>query len=89
MYQANAELINTDSTVTDIEMEAAAFLCLAGQSELIDSSFVDCVYASQAADGSWGGTNKRWHTTVLGLLFLLHTEFPADNYPPVLASSSA
>jgi hypothetical protein len=89
MYRANAALINTDSTVTDVEMEAAAFLCLAGQSELIDSSFVDCVIASQAVDGSWGGTNARWHTTVLGLLFLLHMEFPSDSYPPVLAPSSA
>ena len=89
MYQANSALINTDSTVTDIEMEAAAFLCLAGQSELVDDSFVDCVIASQAADGSWGGIDKRWHTTVLGLLYLLHIEFPSDSYPPVLAPSMA
>ena len=89
MYRANAALINTDSTVTDLELEAAAFLCLAGQSELIDDSFVDRVIASQAVDGSWGGTNARWHSTVLGLLFLLHVEFPSDAYPPVLAPRSA
>jgi hypothetical protein len=89
MYQANAALINTDSTVTDLEMEAAAFLCLAGQSELVDDSFVDCVIASQAVDGSWGGIDKRWHTTVLGLLYLLHMEFPSDSYPPVLAPNTA
>lgn len=88
LYRANAALINTDSTVTDVEMEAAAFLCLAGQSELIDDSFVDCVIATQTVDGSWGGINARWHTTVLGLLFLLHVEFPSDSYPPVLAPSS-
>ncbi len=89
MYQANAALINTDSTVTDIEMEAAAFLCLAGQGELVDDSFFDCVIASQAEDGSWGEADKSWHTTVLGLLYLLHIEFHSDSYPPVLAPNSA
>jgi len=87
MYQANAALINSDSTITDLEMEAAAFLCLAGQRELIDDSFVELVITSQAVDGSWGEKHS-WHSTVLGLLFLLHVEFPCDNYPPVLVSYS-
>lgn len=89
MYLANAALINTDSTVTDVEMEAAAFLCLAGQNDLVDAAFIDQVIAVQESDGGWGGTSKRWHTTVLGLLYLLHTEFPSDSYPPVLAPRSA
>ncbi len=89
MYLANAALINTDSTITDVEMEAAAFLCLAGQNELVDESFIDQVIAAQESDGGWGGTSKRWHTTVLGLLYLLHMEFPSDSYPPILAPSSA
>ncbi len=87
MYHANAALINNDSTITDLEMEAAAFLCLAGKKELIDDSFFDWVIASQAIDGSWG-EKYCWHTTVLGLLFLLHMEFPCDNYPPILVSYS-
>ena len=87
MYQANADLINTDDVVTDLELEAAAFLCLAGQNELVDESFFDQVIAAQV-DGSWGGAVKRWHTTVLGLMYLLHMEFPSDSYPPVLAPSS-
>ena len=87
MYQANAALINSDSTTTDLEMEAAAFLCLAGERELVDDSFVDWVIASQAVDGSWGEKHS-WHSTVLGLLFLLHVEFPCDDYPPVLVSYS-
>jgi hypothetical protein len=89
MYNANAALINTDSIVTDLELEAAAFLCLAGQNELIDDSFVDLVIESQAVDGSWGGVSKRWHTTILGLLFLLHIELPSDAYPQMLAPRSA
>jgi hypothetical protein len=88
MYLANAALINTDSTITDLELEAAAFLCLAGQNDLVHESFVDQVIATQESDGGWdGGTSKRWHTTVLGLLYLLHMEFPSDSYPPVLAPS--
>jgi len=88
MYHANAALINTDSVVTDLELEAAAFLCLAGQSELIDDSFLERVIASQDVDGGWG-SSRRWHTTILGLLYLLHVEFPSDTYPPVLAPKPA
>jgi hypothetical protein len=88
MYQANADLINIDDDVADLELEAAAFLCLAGQNELVDESFFDHVIAAQEADGSWGGATKRWHTTVLGLMYLLHIEFPSNSYPPVLAPSS-
>ena len=89
MYLANAALINTDSTITDVEMEAAAFLCLAGQNDLVDAAFIDQVITTQESDGGWGGTNKRWHTTVLGLLYLLHMEFPSNSYPPILAPSQA
>ena len=88
VYHANAALINTDPIVTDLELEAAAFLCLAGQSELIDDSFLEQVIASQDTDGGWG-SSKRWHTTILGLLYLLHVEFPSDTYPPVLAPKPA
>jgi hypothetical protein len=93
MYAANAALINNDTNVTDMELEAAAFLCLAGQADLVDDAFVDRVVDAQNADvdspnnGSWGHENTQWHTTVLGLLFLLHAQFPADSYPPSLASA--
>ena len=89
MYLANAALINTDSTITDVEMEAASFLCLAGQNDLVDVAFIDQVIAAQESDGGWGGTSKRWHTAVLGLLYLLHMEFPSHSYPPILAPSLA
>ena len=89
MYLANAALINTDSPITDLEMEAAAFLCLAGQNDLVDESFIYQVIANQESDGSWGGTSKPWHITISGLLYLLHMEFPSDSYPPVLAPKPA
>ena len=93
LYQANAGLINEDSVVSDLELEAAAFLYLAGQGNMIDDAFVERVLAVQKDDGGWlmssdepGESN--WHATVLGLLFLLHVEYPADSYPPMLAQQS-
>jgi len=96
VYSANAAIINSDSmTVDDLKLEAAAFLYLAGQGGLVDDSFVERVIVSQNGDGSWGHSNDGqdeeywyWHSTILGLLLLLHVEFPADSYPPVLDSAS-
>jgi hypothetical protein len=96
VYSANAAIINSDpKTVDDLKLEAAAFLYLAGQGDLVDDSFIDHVIESQNDDGSWGHPNEGedkdywyWHSTILGLLLLLHLEFPADSYPPVLDSAS-
>jgi hypothetical protein len=96
LYSANAEIINSDpKTVDDLKLEAAAFLYLAGQGDLVDDSFVERVIASQNGDGSWGSSSNdqeaeylHWHSTILGLMLLLHVEFPADYYPPVLDSAS-
>jgi hypothetical protein len=87
MLQANVNLVNLDSTVTDLELESAAFLYLADHGELVDTAFVDCVINAQDDDGGWtSGDVQRWHSTVLGLLVLLHAEYPSDSYPPMLAS---
>jgi hypothetical protein len=96
VYSANAEIINSDpTTVDDLKLEAAAFLYLAGQGDLVDDSFIERVIASQNGDGSWGHPSNdqeaeylHWHSTILGLMLLLHVEFPADYYPPVLDSAS-
>ena len=96
LYRANAAIINSDpTTVDDLKLEAAAFLYLAGQGDLVDDSFVERVIASQNGDGSWGHSSNdqdaeylHWHSTILGLMLLLHVEFPADSYPPVLDSAS-
>lgn len=86
IYDANAKLINSDSNVYDIELEAAAFLCLADQSERIENSFIKSVIANQNADGSWDSPNiEKWHTSILGLILLLHVQYPAASYPPMLA----
>ena len=89
LFVANSALLNSDSVVTDLELEAAAFLYLAGRGDLVDELFIEQVIKSQGLDGGWGEEDNRWHSTILGLLILLHVEFPADTYPPVLAEPSA
>jgi hypothetical protein len=93
MYRANAALINNDPVVTDLELEAAVLLYLAGQGALVNHAFVDRVIAVQNDDGGWLPSSdtpgdSHWHATVLGLLLLLHVEYPSDSYPPMLASAS-
>ena len=93
IYQANAMLINDDSVVDDLELEAATFLYFAGQGALVDPLFIDRVIAAQNDDGGWSLSSNTpgdsdWHASVLGLLLLLHVECPSDSYPPMLAPSS-
>ncbi len=93
VYNANAALIGNDSVVTDLELEAAAFLYLAGQGALVDNAFVDRVIAIQNNDGGWLLSSDApgasgWHPTILALLILLHVKYPAASYPPVLAPAS-
>lgn len=89
-YRGNVELINSDSFVYDIELEAAAFLCLAGQSDRIDNAFIERVILNQNEDGSWDSPGiEKWHSTVLGLMLLLHLQYPSDSHPPMLAPPSS
>ncbi len=91
VYHASAGLIDGDPVVTDLELEAAAFLYMAGQGTLVDASFVQSAAAAQNYDGGWSsssGTSEssNWHASVLGLMLLLCVEFPAVSYSPMLAS---
>jgi hypothetical protein len=84
VYRASAAIINIDPTiVSDLRLEVAAFLHLVGQGALVDGVFVDRVIASQNGDGGWGQTREPggsdWHSTILGLLLLLHLKFPAGS----------
>lgn len=94
MYRENAELIGDDRAIDDLEIEAAAFLYMAGQGELVEESFVERVIAQQTDDGGWLTASNLlgesdWHTTAAGLLLLLHVGCPAESYPPMLAPRSA
>jgi hypothetical protein len=78
LYRANAALISADATtVSDLKLEAAAFLHLAGQGARVDRTFVECVLRTQAGDGGWGKSRdgrSDWHATILALLLLLHAK---------------
>ena len=85
VYRANAAIIHSDPTrVTDLTLETGAFLYLAGQGALADSTFVDRVIATQNSDGGWGESpalpgHSDWHSSVLGLLLLVHVQSLADS----------
>jgi hypothetical protein len=92
LYRENAALINGDNVVTDLELEAAAFLYLAGQGGLVDSDFAAKVVAVQNSDGGWRlssdvADTSNWHPSILSLFILLHVEHPAESYPPMLAQN--
>jgi hypothetical protein len=76
LYRANAALISADArSVSDVKLEAAAFLHFAAQGALVDRTFVESVLQTQARDGGWGKSRdgrSDWHATILALLLLLH-----------------
>lgn len=89
VYSDAASLINDDMEVSDLELEAAAFLYLAGQNDRVNSTFVWRIVELQNEDGSWGESDVDGHTTSLGLLILLHEEYPSESYPPTLATETS
>jgi hypothetical protein len=87
MFGTVARIIDDDPTsVNDIKLEAAAFLCLARQVNRVDLGFVRRVIAFRNADGGWGTpaegagnpAESSWHSTILALMILLHVRFPAQ-----------
>ena len=93
IYRANSNLIDDNYVVDDLELEAAVFLYLAGQGELVNPIFIERVIETQNDDGGWSISGKSvvsdWHPSVLGLLLLLHANSPLDYYPPILPSLSS
>ena len=94
LYQKNAALIGDGSKVNDLELEAAAFLFQAGQGNLVNpvfaQKFVQNIIAAQFTDGGWSAiqdtpSNTNWHPSILALMILLHIEYPASSYPPMIA----
>jgi hypothetical protein len=88
MYRANAAILeDRPNMVNDLKLEAAAFLCMAGQGHRVNPNFVRIVVSIQRADGGWGKLDtpnpdnpdeSSWHSTTLALLLLLHVKFPAS-----------
>jgi hypothetical protein len=78
-----AAIIDSDpTTINDLKLEAAAFLCLARQSSRVNLRFVQRVIAIQNQDGGWGRPDEdagnpdesSWHSTILALMLLLHVD---------------
>jgi len=92
LYVATAALINNDMNLTDIEIEAAAFLYQAGQGQLVNSSFIQLVITNQKPDGGWPATSiinpndSYWHSTSLALILLLNVDHPSSTYRLWLAT---
>jgi hypothetical protein len=87
MCRAVARIIDEDPTsVSDLKLEAAAFLCLARQAHRVDLGFVRRVIAFRNDDGGWGipvegagnPGKSSWHSTILALMILLNVRFPAQ-----------
>jgi len=85
MYERVAAIVDEDPTsVNDIKLEAAAFLCLARESARVDLGFVRRVIAFRNSDGGWGvpvegagnPDESSWHSTILALMILLCVEIP-------------
>jgi hypothetical protein len=94
LYYDTAALTENGLPVTDLALEAAAFLHEAGQGDLVNPEFAENVIATQNPDGGWSllsGTpsGSNWHPSVLALMFLLHVAYPAESYPPMLAPAAS
>ena len=79
IYAANAAICNNNPMeVSDLKLEAGAFLCLAGQGPMVDARFIESIVLAQNDDGGWGPRdaqgNSDWHASILGLLLLLHLD---------------
>ena len=92
LYLKTASLINNDTDLTDLEIEAAALLYQVGQGQLVNNSFIQLVIANQKPDGGWPATSiinpndSYWHTTSLALMLLLNVDHPSSTYRPWLAT---
>jgi hypothetical protein len=89
IYVETAKLLKGTPPVTDLQIEAAAFLYVAGQQDLVSNVFLNDVISTQNADGGWSEVPvenfSSLHATILALMLLLHLEFPAETYPSMLA----
>ena len=90
LYHDTAALTDRGPPITDLALEAAAFLYMAGQGNLVDPAFVQNVIAAQFTNGGWSTTqnepyNTNWHPSVLALMILLHVAHPAASHPPMIA----
>lgn len=85
---ATASLIDADhAQITDLELEAAAFLAHVGEARQIAPGFLDGVIASQLPGGGWSAGHPMdapsGHSSGLGLLYLHELLFPGRTTPTI------
>ena len=90
VLSANAALIDENHTLlTDLEMEAAAFLSYSGQANRIPEGFLEAVLSQQLPSGGWkwatnlSDDSVNGHTSSLALWYLLENLFPGRKTPMV------
>ena len=90
LYYDTSALTESGLPVTDVTLEAAAFLYEAGQGSLVNPNFAENVIATQNPDGGWSlssdtPSGSNWHPTILALMILLHVANLATSHPPMIA----
>lgn len=73
-----SELVHHKGSLTDLQVERAAFLALAGRSDLIDKRIIDTLLREQRAHGGWEYDMDPVHTS--GLAYLLLSAFYVDQF---------
>lgn len=67
--------VGISGPVTDLELEAAAWLLDWGDTEAIDEALIDRILASQLPDGGWSNGEvesiANWHSTAVGMWFVI------------------
>lgn len=64
------EMVHHEGALTDLQVERAAFIALAGRVDLVDSRLVDALLDSQNAQGVWVFDMQPEHTSALAYLLL-------------------
>lgn len=80
-----AELLHGDGTVSDLALEACAFVCIAGHHDLVPDGFAQRVAVSELEGGGWpfdpSDLTPHWHATMFGSVCALELEHGAG-LPP-------
>lgn len=74
------EMVHHEGALTDLQVERAAFLALAGRVDIVDGKLVESLLDSQNAQGVWVFDMQPEHTSALA--YLLLSAVYADKFPP-------
>jgi len=84
-----AELLQPGDGVTDLELEAAAFLLTMGRHDLVDDVFLETTLRHQLPDGGWAFESpiaSNWHASAMGLWTLLEVRNAGRAKVPLIVS---